>query len=148
MLDSTDDVGLDTTLDVPAISVQLSSTIGATRSLTLTTGLPLDCSKGQLDTLLDKLVAASDRQKQLFDAEQTRQLLKNEEQTLHLHRERLADQKTLYMSEWERSNKRGNWAPYGSQKSTLDGLDSNIKNSVERIKQLRKNIEEMDARCR
>lgn len=146
MLDKTDD--LDPTLDVPAISVQLSSTIGGTRSLTLTTGLPMDCTKTQLDLLLDKITAASDRQKKLFDLEQTRMLLKNEEQNLHLHRTQHGAQEAAFARQWESSNRKGETRLTASQQSALDGLGKNIANSVERIKVLREQITKMEQECR
>ena len=146
MLDKTDD--LDPTLDVPAISVQLSSTIGGTRSLTLTTGLPTDCKKSELDALLDKMTAASDRQKKLFDLEQTRMLLKNEEQNLHLHRTQHGSQEIAFARQWESSNRKGETRLTASQQNTLDGLQKNVANSIERIKQLRETIEKMEQECR
>jgi hypothetical protein len=146
MLDKTDD--LDPTLDVPAISVQLSSTIGGTRSLTLTTGLPMDCKKSQLDELLDKITAASDRQKKMFDLEQTRLLLKNEEQNLHQHRLQHGNQEIAFARQWESSNRKGETRLTASQQNTLDGLQKNIANSAERIEKLRADIVKMEQECR
>jgi O-methyltransferase involved in polyketide biosynthesis len=146
MLDKTDD--LDPTLDVPAISVQLSSTIGGTRSLTLTTGLPMDCKKSQLDELLDKITAASDRQKKLFDLEQTRALLKNEEQNLHQHRTQIGMQELKFEQDYNISGRKGEFRPTASQRSVLDGLQKNVVNSSERIQQLRELIVKMEQECR
>jgi hypothetical protein len=147
MLDKTD-LALDDALDVPAISVQLATTIGGNRSLSLTTGLRLDCTSDQLNNLLDKITAASDRQKKRFDLENTRLLLKNEEQNLHQHRQQAAAQATKFQTEYEISGRKGDWKPMGSQKSVLEGLDKNVENSVERIKQLRAGIVEMEKECR
>lgn len=147
MLDKTDDIGLDPTLNVPAISVQYSTTIGQTRNLSLTTGLPLDCTKSQLDTLLDRIVAAGDRQRQKYDLEQTRMLLKNEEQNLHLHRQQFGAQENQFRAGFQQSGKHGDWKPTGSQSSLLDGLKKNIENSAERVKKLRADIAEMEGKC-
>jgi hypothetical protein len=138
----------DVTLDVPAISVQLSTTIGANRSLTLTTGLAMDCPVREFNELLDKLTAASDRQKKRHDLEQTRALLKNEEQNLHLHRQQLVLQENKFRAEYATSGRKGDWEPKGGQKGVLDGLTANEKTSRERIEQLRKGIAEMEAECR
>lgn len=147
MLDKTEDVGLDADLEVPAISVQLATTIGGTRSLTMTTGLRLDCTAGQLNALLDKITAASDRQKKRFDLENTRLLLKNEEQNLHAHRQQVGAQTSKFAADYAVSGRRGEYEPKGSQKSVLDGLHKNVENSVERIGQLRKAIAEMEKEC-
>jgi len=145
MLDKTDP---DLTLDVRPSVVQLASTIGGTRSLTLTTGLPMDCTKGQLDTLLDKITAASDRQKKLFDLEQTRMLLRNEEQNLHQHRLQVGAQELKFQTEYNMSGRKGEWEPKGSQKSIIEGLHKNVETSTERIKQLRAGIAKMEEECR
>jgi hypothetical protein len=144
------DVQPDAKLDVPAISVQLSTTIGANRSLALTTGLPMDCTSGELNLLLDKLAAASDRQKKRHDLENTKLLLKNEEQNLHNHRNQFRVQNTTFAAEWIEGKhaRHGEYQPRGSQKSVLDGLQKNIENSTERIKQLRDAIAEMEKECR
>lgn len=144
----TDELGLGSDLDVPAISVQLATTIGGTRSLTLTTGLRLDCEVVELNNLLDKLTAASDRQKKRHDLEQTRQLLKNEEQNLHLHRQQVGMQESKFQAEYAVSGRKGSFEPKGAQKSVLEGLHKNVENSVERIKQLRAGIAEAEEQCR
>lgn len=147
MLDKTEDLGLSADLEVPAISVQLATTIGGTRSLTLTTGLRLDCTSEQLNALLDKVAAASDRQKKRHDLEQTRMLLKNEEQNLHQHRTQAGVQETIFDREWNASARKGDRKLTASQQNTLNGLQKNIENSVERIKQLRAGIAEAEKEC-
>jgi hypothetical protein len=148
MLDKTEDLGLSSDLEVPAISVQLATTIGGTRSLTLTTGLRLDCTSEQLNTLLDKITQASDRQKKRHDLENTRLLLKNEEQNLHQHRQQVGAQETKFATEYAISGRKGTFEPKGAQRSVLDGLNKNVENSVERITQLRKLIAELEKECR
>jgi len=138
----------DLEVEIPAISIQLATQIGGTRSLTLTTGIRLDSAPDQINRALDKIVAAADRQKKKFDLEQTRQLLKNEEQNLHLHRQQIAAQQTAFEMEFAKSGRRGDWEPKGSQKGILDGLNKNVSNSVDRIKQLRDSISEMEKECR
>ena len=149
MLDRTEDAQLTEVSGKDlAIGIQLSLTIGQTRSLTLTTGVPLDWSKQELDDALDKLVALGDRQRAKHDLEQTRALLKNEEQNLHLHRQQINAQETAYVAEFQQSGRKGEWKPTGSQGATLKGLQSNDDNSIERIKKLRKDIEEAENKCR
>jgi protein involved in temperature-dependent protein secretion len=148
MLDRNDEAQLDPSLDVPAISVQYSTTIGQTRNLAITTGLPLDCTKSQLDALLDRLVAAGDRQRAKHDLEQTRALLKNEEQNLHLHRQQITVQEMQFHSVFQQRGRKGDWKPTGSEAQTLTNLAKNVDNSVERIKKLRADIEEMEGKCR
>jgi hypothetical protein len=145
MLDKTQEA--DVTLDVPAISVQLAVTIGGTRSLTLTTGLPTDCTPRALNGLLDKLAEAADRQKKKHDLEQTRMLLKNEEQNLYQHRQQAHAQAIKFQTEFEAKGYKGDYEPKGGQKNVLAGLEQNVQSSVERIKQLRDAIEKMEKEC-
>lgn len=147
MLDKTEDLGLSADLEVPAISVQLATTIGGTRSLTLTTGIRLDCTAAAINELLDKITAASDRQKKRHDLEQTRMLLKNEEQNLHLHRQQIGMQEAKFQAEYAVSGRKGAFEPKGAQKSVLEGLNKNVENSVERVKQLRAGIAEAEKEC-
>ncbi len=148
MLDKTTDTQLTEVAGRDlAIGIQLSLTIGQTRSLTLTTGVPLDWSKPQLDEALDKLVALGDRQRAKHDIEQARGLLKNAEQELHMHRQNRVVQETNFEAGFQSSGRKGDWRPTGSQSSILGGLQQNIDNSVERIKKLRSDIAEMEGKC-
>jgi len=149
MLDKTDESQLKTVSGADlAIGIQLSATIGQTRSLTLTTGIPLDYAPEEINRVLDKLAAAADRQKKKHDLEQTRMLLKNEEQNLHVHRAQFMSQQTKFQSEWDGSKRRGSFEPRGAQQSILDGLQKNINNSLERLAQLRAGIKEAEEQCR
>jgi hypothetical protein len=130
------------------LGIQLATTIGGQRSLTLTAGVPLDWGAPELDRLLDKLVAASDRQKRIFDLEQTRQLLKNEEQNYHLHTQQLANQEITFAAQFTDGGRHGEWKPNGAQRSVIEGLKKNIVTSADRIKQLRENIVKGENECR
>lgn len=140
------DADLET--EIPAISIQFTTAIGGTRNLTLTTGVPLDGSPGVINEILDKIVTAADRQRRRFDLEQTKASLRNEEQNLHLHRQQLAAQELRFETEHAASGRHGSWSPKGGQKGVMDGLNKNIANSVDRIKQLRELIEEIAKECR
>lgn len=130
------------------LGIQLATTIGGQRSLTLTAGVPLDWDAGELDKLLDKLVAASDRQKRIFDLEQTKQLLKNEEQNYHLHQQQLANQEITFAAAHAEGNRHGDWKPNGAQRSIIEGLKKNIVTSKERIVALRDSITKGEHECR
>lgn len=145
MLDKTQESDVQAEL---AIGIQLATTIGGQRTLSFSAGVPMDWTADQINKTLDKLVAASDRQKARFDLTQTKQLLANEEQNLHLHRAQRATQELTYKTSHQLGNRNGDWKPTGSQKSVLDGLDKNVETSTERILKLRETIEKMENECR
>lgn len=142
---------LDTTtkskVEVAAISVQYAVAFSDSRSLTLTTGVPLDADPSEINPVLDKLVDCVERQRDRYNLIQAKNLLLNAEQDLHRHKMQFAESETKMMAEWADRNRQGEWRATGAQKQQLDNLRKNQDTATERIKQLRKTIAELDAKC-
>lgn len=145
MLDKTSEVKA---VEIPAISVQYTVGFGQDRQLTLTTGVPLDADPTEINPVLDKIVSAVERQRTRYTLEQTRMALLNAEQDLHQYKVQYATQESGYIAEWESRNRHGEFKASGAQKQQLDNLSKNQETAIERIKQLRRTIEELEEKCR
>lgn len=131
-----------------AIGIQLAGEIGQSRALTLTTAIPLDYSPAEINDTLDKLSTALERQRLKHQLVTTRDLLKAREQDLIQARVQYADQEARFVTDWGISGKRGEWKPHGNQEKVLYNLRTNESNITETIKKLRKEVEELEQKCR
>lgn len=151
MLDKSDQLGREPVIvdgKELAIGAHLTAALGQTRQLDLSCAIPLGWTDEEVNATLDRLASAINRQKARQDLEATKSMLLNAETDLHNNRVHRADQENQFILAHANSNKRGDWNPTGSQRQSLNNLDVNIKNAEERISKLRKDIVELEEKCR
>ena len=68
--------------DVPALGIEIASALGDTRQVKMTTYVSRDAPKAEVDALLDKLVAAAERQEAKPKAAKLRDDIEDSERTL------------------------------------------------------------------
>lgn len=147
MLDKVVEVEAEDDVEVPAIGIEVTSTIGNSRQLTLRTGVKLTATPERINAILDKVVDASDRQKYRHDLMATKQLLANAEQDLYNNQMHKSDFEAKCLAQWASSAKRGEWKPQGSQGQQIANLQSNIDSVKTMIETHKKRIVELEKKC-
>jgi hypothetical protein len=131
-----------------AIGAHLQVQLGQTRGLDLSVAIPLGWSTDEVNNTLDRLVNAANRLKARQDLEATKSILLNAEQDLYNSRTKQAEQENQFMLDFASSNRRGDWKPTGGQQKIIDNFSAFEKQTSERIAKLKKDIVELEEKCR
>ena len=97
-------------VDVPAIMLSMDHQVSEGRIVRFSTGIPRDVPKAELDALLDKLAAATDRQQAKYELERLEDGLKREEKLYIQQQEDLVRMDAESESRWS-ATKRTPWTP-------------------------------------
>lgn len=133
--------------DVPAIGISFRQTIDeSAREIVLQCHISSDCTDEQLNTLLDKLSSAADRQKAKTHLPTEKNLLDEARESLDRERNNyllLQAERDLMISNFQReAESNGRRKPFmgGQNKQKLDHLNGKIGQSEQSIKVLEKRI--------
>lgn len=126
-----------------ALGIQFSAAIGKEKSLTLTTGIPLDMEYSGINAILDKVAAAIDRQELKYRYRDLLDFIDKCEGDLLRNRAQQETYKLSAEAEWLRSGRRGDYQPRGQQEKELQNYSNTDRHLVEQIKKLRNDAEEM-----
>lgn len=97
-------------VDVPAIMVSMDHQVSEGRIIRFSTGIPRDVPAPELNALLDKLSAATDRQQAKYELERLEEGVKREEKLYVQQQEDLARMDGEAAAVWART-KRTDWTP-------------------------------------
>ena len=126
-----------------ALGIQFSAAIGKEKSLTLTTGIPLDMDYSGINAILDKVAQAIDRQDLKYRHADLLLFIDKCEGDLLRNRAQLENYKLSAEVEWGKSGRKGEFQPRGQQEKELQNYENTDRTLVENIKKLRKDADEM-----
>ena len=98
-------------VDVPAIMLSVDHQVSEGRIIRFSTGLPRDVSPGELNALLDKLAAASDRQQAKHELQRLEDGLKREEKLYVQQQEDLVRLDEEAKARYAASGRKAEWSP-------------------------------------
>ena len=97
-------------VDVPAIMLSMDHQVSEGRIVRFSTGIPRDVPAHELNALLDKLAAATDRQQAKYELERLEDGLKREEKLYVQQQEDLVRMDEEAKARWS-ATKRTDWTP-------------------------------------
>jgi hypothetical protein len=126
-----------------ALGIQFSAAIGKEKSLTLTTGVPLNLAYTGINEILDKVAAAIDRQELKYRYAELLEFIEKCEGDLLRNRAQLETYKLSAEADYYRSGRKGEFQPRGQQEKELQNYANTDRHLTEQIKKLRKDADEM-----
>ena len=130
----------------PALFVKTAQQVG-TRMMEMSFAVPLDMTPADLNAYVDKVTSVMDRQGDKAALEQEVVALKNAEMQLRTNADQLANQQQRDATDWDISNKRGDFRPTESQRKQYENWQKNSIHLRETIiPRHRKNIEALEQR--
>ena len=97
-------------VDVPAIMLSMDHQVDDGRIIRFSTGIPRDVPVAELNALLDKLAAATDRQRAKYEIQRLEEGLKREEKLYVQQQEDLVRLDEEAKARYAAGNRRGEWS--------------------------------------
>jgi len=146
----------------PALGFSITSNITDRSQIVVQSFVPLDADDTLINTTLDKVMRACDRQRAKYLVDDFRLKLQLEENALEAQKQvmtdrvsKLADLKNTYQQEWSTSNRRGEFKLSTQQEGNISKVQTDIENmkkTVEGMEQnvarFRSNLEQLEAQAR
>lgn len=136
--------------DQLAIGIQFAAQVGNGRQLSLTAGVPLDLESGALNSLLDKLGGAMDRQATKYRLDEMRLTLSNMEKQYATTEQQVTNFKMQAEAEWQsrRPDSGRAWKPTEVQNKQMRSFENTREHLAVQIKKLRVEVEDAEKKCR
>lgn len=139
---------MDVVKEVPVIGVSVNEQIGH-RSVVLQTHIASDCTTEELNALMDRLLAAADRQKLYYETKEERfklQLnLDNHELQLETMQADIVRVEKEMKARWDDSGRKGDYKPSANERAQRLNLEKNVEAFGVNIARLKTAIAECDA---
>lgn len=135
-------------VNVPAIMLSMDHQVSQERIIRFSTGIPRDVEPRELNALLDKLSAATDRQAARYELQRLEDAAKREEKLYVQQQEDLVRMDAEREAEWSRSNKRAPWTHdklTGSQLKDRENAEVSIARRRDMIVANREQIAKLKA---
>jgi len=130
-----------------AIGIQINAQVGANRTITMTSGIPIAVTPADLNAYMDKMVAVIDRQNDKGILEQCKLALLAAEKDLITQTEQRAGFESRAEMDFRIANRKGDYRPTESQQKQLANYDQSIRALREdRIPKFKKDIADLEAR--
>lgn len=129
------------------LGIRFAGTVGNSKQIEMTAGIPLDWDAAQINAVLDKLATAMDRQAAKYMVIDMELDIKGEENLLNtniMQRERALGK---WKSEFEASGRHGEWKPTAQQSNELKTWDQNIPLKEKIVAEKRIKLEAMKKLC-
>jgi len=125
----------------PALGVSLSVNLSATHALVMQTHVPADCSNPELDSLLDRMTRAADRQSAKYKLVDLRKGLELHETTLDRAVRDLNDLDARHRADYDKRGKAGDFRLDARQAADRENTLKSIQRFKEEIAKLKLEIE-------
>lgn len=134
-------------VDVPAIMLSMDHQVSEGRIVRFSTGIPRDVAPSELNALLDKLAAATDRQQAKYELQRLEEGVKREEKLYVQQQEDLTRMDAEAEARWQQT-KRTPWAPdklTGAQLKDRENAEVSIARRRDMIVASREQIAKLKA---
>lgn len=136
--------------NIPAIMISVDHQVSEGRIVRFSTGIAQAAPLSEINGLLDKLSAATDRQQAKCELEKAQGDLKREEKLYAQQMEDMARLDGQQQAEYERSGKRAPWAPErltAAQQKDRENAEVSIKRRRDMIVALREHVAKVQAKA-
>jgi hypothetical protein len=124
-----------------AIGINIEGQVGPNRIVKMTLGVPMTMTLPDLNAFMDKAMSVLDRQNNMGIIEALKLELEKTEKDLAANQLNRADYEAKCMTDWEISNRKGEFRATESQRANLGNFDKTAKELREnRIPRIRKEI--------
>lgn len=131
-----------------ALGFQITANIHDRSQIVFTSCVPLDATDAQINSALDKVLKACDRQRAKYQVEDFKlkldletKAMERQEQAVADRVAKLADLKNIYQSEWTNGNRRGEFKLTQQQESNVKNVQTDLENMKTTLAGMRENVE-------
>lgn len=126
------------------IGFSVEAKLNSNRSIVAQTHVLRDASEEEINTVLDKVTKALDRQEAAILIKGLKITLERETNTLAQQIAKVADLEGAYEAEWKASNRRGPFKLEGQQAKNIANQKESIRGMRDRLDTIKRDINELE----
>jgi hypothetical protein len=129
----------------PALGFSITSNITDRSQIVVQSFVSLDATDEQINTVLDKVMRACDRQRAKYQIKDFALKLEMEEASLADQVSKLADLQNKYAAEWQTTNRRGEYKLNANQQAGVDNARKTIEGMKFNVERYKKGLADLEA---